>query len=177
MTSYPTFHGPSLINIIPIRISVIDMDEVFKKLQFKNFEKIYVLNSPTEFKGHLDAIGPETIVKKSPNCQQTYQFALFFVKSCTDIEKYAQKAADKVEDDGLLWFAYPKKSSKRYKSDITRDEGWQPLGDLGFEPVRQVAIDEDWSALRFRKIEKIGSFKRSNKMALSKKGKEISKGN
>ncbi|KIL49293.1 hypothetical protein [Jeotgalibacillus soli] len=29
------------------------------------------------------------------------------------------------------------------------------LADEGFEPVRQIAIDENWSALRFRKVEKI----------------------
>jgi hypothetical protein len=26
------------------------------------------------------------------------------------------------------------------------------LGAAGFEPVRMVAVDEDWSALRFRRV-------------------------
>ena len=45
----------------------------------------------------------------------------------------------------------PKGTSKRYKSEIHRDTGWQAIGQAGFEPVRAVAIDEDWSALRFRR--------------------------
>jgi hypothetical protein len=29
------------------------------------------------------------------------------------------------------------------------------LGEYNLEPVRQVAIDKDWSALRFRRVDKI----------------------
>ena len=35
------------------------------------------------------------------------------------------------------------------------DSGWPVLGAAGFEPVRMVAIDADWSALRFRRVEHI----------------------
>jgi hypothetical protein len=148
------------------------MDDVFRKLQFKDQDKIYVLNAPGEFKPHLEAMKETTTIKKSPNCKQTYDFALFFVKSKEDIRKYSQKAADKMNDDGILWFAYPKKSSKNYKSDISRDDGWQPLGDLGYEPVRQVSIDDDWSALRFRNVKNIKKMRRRSEMALSSEGKE-----
>jgi len=48
-----------------------------------------------------------------------------------------------------LWFAYPKRSGA-YASDISRDDGWQTLEQAGFLPVTQVALDADWSALRFR---------------------------
>ena len=148
------------------------MNDIFKKLQFKNQDKVYVLGAPKEFKPTLEEMAAETRIKKSPNCKQEYEFALFFVKSCNDILKYAEKAAAKVPGDGLLWFAYPKKTSKNYKTDISRDNGWQPLGDLGFEGVRMVAIDDDWSALRFRRVEFIKSLKRSSKMAMSKEGLE-----
>jgi hypothetical protein len=148
------------------------MNEIFKKLQFKNHEKIYVLNAPQEFKTILEEMSEFTTVKKSPNCKQDYEFALFFIKSCDDILNYAAKASAKIPGDGLLWFAYPKKTSKNYKTDISRDNGWQPLGDLGFEGVRMIAIDEDWSALRFRRVEFIKSLKRSSSMAMSKKGLE-----
>jgi len=147
------------------------MDPVFKKLQFKAHDKIYVLNAPKELKSHLDEIAKQTTVKRSPVCKQKYDFALFFIKSCADIEKYAPKAAAKMNDDGVLWFAYPKKSSKRYETDLSRDDGWQPLGDLGYEGVRQVAVDEDWSAIRFRHVDHIKSMSRDKKRAMSKKGK------
>ena len=50
--------------------------------------------------------------------------------------------------------AYPKVSSKKYTTDYNRDSGWNLLGEWGMEPVRQVAIDQDWSALAFPKSRK-----------------------
>jgi len=44
------------------------------------------------------------------------------------------------------------------------------LGKSGFEPVRMVAIDEDWSALRFRKPENIKKMTRS--FAMTAEGKK-----
>ena len=43
------------------------------------------------------------------------------------------------------------------------------VGAHGFEPVRMVAIDEDWSALRFRRVEHIKTMTRS--FALTEAGK------
>lgn len=144
------------------------MNAIFKKLNYKNQNKIYILNAPKEFKPHLEEMSEITTVKKSPNCKQVYEFALFFVKTKSDIEKYAEKASNKVLEDGLLWFAYPKKSSKKYKSDISRDDGWHPFGDLGFEVVRLISIDDDWSAVRLRRVEYIKSITRDNKRRLTK---------
>jgi hypothetical protein len=55
--------------------------------------------------------------------------------------------------------------------DFNRDTGWQPLGKYDLEPVRQVAIDEDWSALRFRNVNNIKKMTRNSAMTLSKEGK------
>jgi hypothetical protein len=64
-----------------------------------------------------------------------------------------------------------KKTSKKYKSEINRDDGWQVLGQFGFEPVRMVAIDEDWTAIRFRQAEYIKVLTRDKSWAMSKTGK------
>jgi hypothetical protein len=101
-----------------------------------------------------------------------YDFVLIFVKSCSEIQHYADAVKTALNEDALLWLAYPKKSSKKYQSDISRDDGWQPVGDLGFEGVRQIAIDEDWSAVRFRDARFIKSMSRDKKRAMSKEGKE-----
>ena len=74
-----------------------------------------------------------------------------------------------------MWFAYPKGTSKRYKSEINRDTGWQALGKSGFEPVRAVAIDEDWSALRFRRVEFIKTMTRAKEHRMTTQGKTRSK--
>ena len=43
------------------------------------------------------------------------------------------------------------------KTDITRDRGWEPVTAGGLRPVTQIAIDETWSALRWRPIELVKS--------------------
>ncbi|HHX79930.1 MAG TPA: hypothetical protein GX692_02580 [Acholeplasmataceae bacterium] len=101
----------------------------------------------------------------------TIDFVLVFVKSGEEISQYSELILPKIKDDGIVWFAYPKKSSKKYKVAISRDIGWETLGDYNFEPVRQISIDEDWSALRFRKVEFIKSFTRGEENAISAKGK------
>ena len=62
------------------------------------------------------------------------------------------------------------KTSKRFKCDFSRDTDWAVLGERSFEPLRLVAIDEDWSALRFRRVEFIKTTTRS--FAMTKAAKE-----
>ncbi|MFM6948875.1 MAG: hypothetical protein ACKOWQ_07675 [Aquirufa sp.] len=45
------------------------------------------------------------------------------------------------------------------------------MGEIGFEPVSQVAIDEDWTALRFRNVHFIKTLKRNPEAIMSKEGK------
>ena len=47
-----------------------------------------------------------------------------------------------------------------------------PMADAGFEPVRMIAIDEDWTAKRLRKAEYIKTMNRPAEWAMSKQGKE-----
>ena len=86
-----------------------------------------------------------------------YEFMIIFVRFVSEIELLALKALHNLTSDGILWFAYPKKTSKKFSSDIDRDHGWELLIDHGFDKVRLVALDDDWSALRFRNIRFIKS--------------------
>jgi len=83
----------------------------------------------------------------------------------------SRQLAARLEGDATLWFAYPKGTSRRYTCDFNRDTGWDAVGRIGFEPVRQVALDEDWSALRFRRAEFIKSLRRAPERALSARGR------
>jgi hypothetical protein len=48
----------------------------------------------------------------------------------------------------LVWVAYPKGN----RADLNRDSLWPIVAELGLRPVAQVAIDDVWSALRFRPL-------------------------
>ncbi len=99
-------------------------------------------------------------------------FTLAFVTKLAEIERVAAALAKKAPGDAVVWFAYPKGTSKKYRCEFNRDTGWEALGSAGFEPVRQVAIDEDWSALRFRRAEFIKTLTRDASWAMSAEGKK-----
>ena len=137
------------------------MDPIFKKMNFKNQPEICVLNAPESFNSNLEAMQDLTMVKSDLNLVKKLHFGLAFVTRQAEVDAYATAFAEKLEGDGQIWFAYPKGTSKRYKCEFNRDNGWEVLGKLGFEPVRMVAIDADWSALRFRKVEFVKNMTRS----------------
>lgn len=126
---------------------------LFSKLNFKEQKEILILNPPAEFNGEIDAIKQYTAVKLAAKDSSTISFALIFVQSVGDLNAGTKAITKKLLPDALLWFAYPKGSSKKYKASINRDRGWELLLNMGYDAVRAVAIDEDWSALRFRKTE------------------------
>ncbi|HMV51904.1 MAG TPA: hypothetical protein PKD31_29445, partial [Blastocatellia bacterium] len=96
---------------------------------------------------------------------------LAFVTKQAEVDKLAVAIAKRAEGDALVWFAYPKGTSKKYKCEFNRDTGWATFGEMGFETVRLVAIDEDWSAMRFRRVEFIKAMNREDKRAISAQGK------
>jgi len=68
-----------------------------------------------------------------------------------DFDSLAKSFA-KADGDATIWFAYAKDFSKKYTCETNCDNGWNALGAAGFESVRLVAIDEDWSAKRYRRV-------------------------
>lgn len=145
------------------------MTPLFKKLLYKNQPSIYVLQAPSEFKPELDAMMQVCEVKTKPG-KKLMEFVMIFVTKQSEIDALAPTLTASLVDDGVLYFCYPKGTSKKYTCDFNRDNGWQVLGKLGFEPVRMVAVDENWSALRFRKVEHIKKMTRS--FAMTEEGKK-----
>ncbi|SOE21880.1 hypothetical protein SAMN06298216_2331 [Spirosomataceae bacterium TFI 002] len=150
------------------------MNSLLKKLNFKTQKSMLVLNSPLEFASHLSDF--EMFLKVENEIKsQVIEFALIFATKQEEVDQIAPQIDKLIAEDGLFWFAYPKKSSKKYKCEFNRDNGWQVLGELGYEPVRMVAIDEDWSALRFRKAKNIKTLTRDPNWIMSKEGKKKAK--
>jgi hypothetical protein len=84
-----------------------------------------------------------------------YDLIVLFVHSIKELDAHAVAAIQAVKPGGLLWFAYPKKTGK-IKTDITRDFGWETVEHAGWVGVTQIAIDDTWSALRFRPKDEVG---------------------
>jgi hypothetical protein len=146
------------------------MSTTFEKLNLKNQGQIVVLNAPESFEAELSALKGVSVLRSLKNVNQI-EFSLAFVTKQQQVDTLAKVIAEKSARDAVVWFAYPKGTSKKYNSEINRDHGWQVLGDLGFEPVRSVAIDEDWSGVRFRRVEFIKTMTRDKKYAMTTLGR------
>ena len=147
------------------------MTPLFKKLNFKDHKSILVLNSPASLQDELAEMTKKTTIVHVIDDAKEIVFALVFVTTQTAIEQAINYLYKKLKGDAILWMCYPKGTSKKFKCDFNRDTGWASLGKLNLEPVRMVAIDEDWSALRFRKVEYIKTITRRESFALTKDAK------
>lgn len=132
------------------------MKDLLNKLNYKGQKRIAVINADESFLNTLAKVISDVQIDVEIDQRYPYEFMLIFVKLVSEIELLAPKALHNLISDGILWFAYPKKTSKIYASDIDRDHGWEVLIDRGLDKVRQVAINDIWSALRFRNIRYIG---------------------
>jgi hypothetical protein len=146
------------------------MPSVFGKLNLKDQKEILVLNAPESFEPELRTLKNVAIIRDLKKIK-TASFSLGFVTTQKEVDALAPEVARKAEGDAIVWFAYPKGTSKKYKSQINRDNGWNVLGAEGFEPVRMVAIDEDWSAIRFRRVEFLKNMTRAKEHRLTERAK------
>lgn len=133
------------------------MKNLLDKLNYKGQKRISVINAEETFIHSISSELKDVIIDQKIDPRYPYQFIIIFVKSVSEVEMVAPVTLHNLMADGVLWFCYPKKTSKKYRSDIDRDHGWKALTDSGLFGIRMVAIDEDWSALRFRNIKYIKS--------------------
>jgi hypothetical protein len=135
------------------------MATLYDKLQLKGHQQMLVLNAPASFESELAKL-PVTHILRDIKSAPEISFSLAFVTRQSEVDALAAQITKRAKGDAAVWFAYPKGTSKKYKCDFNRDTGWAVLSAAGFETVRAIAIDEDWSALRFRRSEFVKSGKR-----------------
>ncbi len=133
------------------------MKSLFTRLNFKGQDRIAIINAEEDFtftqSDELRDIQIDTEIDQ----RYPYEFMIIFVKKVTEVKKLAPLALHNLKVDGILWFCYPKKTSKKYSSNINRDHGWESLNECGFYGIRIVSVDDNWSAMRFRNIKFIKS--------------------
>jgi hypothetical protein len=133
------------------------MEELLKKLNYKGQKSIAVINAEKNFLKAFIAELKDASIHTEIDQRCPYEFILLFVKSIAEVDYHAPLALHNLTADGIIWFCYPKKSSKKFKSDLERERGWKALNDLNFHSIRMISIDDDWSAMRFRNIKFIKS--------------------
>jgi hypothetical protein len=140
---------------------------LWKKLNLKDGMAVAVEDRHGALAAAVTELRATREVAPAPGPDTTFFVA--FAITLAEVEAIASRARQLTDPDPVVWIAYPKASSTRYRCEFNRDSGWAALGAAGYEPVRQVAIDADWSALRFRRVANIASMTRS--FALTDEGR------
>ncbi len=127
------------------------MEDLIKKLNLTNQRAMLLVDVPTELTALADAFAARIAVSTQPDALQKADFVMAFVQQLRQVDRLAAWAATHTEGDAIVWLVYPKQTSTNYRCEFNRDSGWASLRAAGFESVRMVAINSDWSALRFRR--------------------------
>jgi hypothetical protein len=74
--------------------------------------------------------------------------AVLFVEDAATAKAAFEALREHLSKPAFLWICYPKGG----RADINRDTLWPMLTPYGLRPITQIAIDDVWSALRFRPL-------------------------
>jgi hypothetical protein len=85
-----------------------------------------------------------------------YPFVQVFATRLSEISRFAQRLSKHAASNALVWISYPKKTSKLNRN-LSRDVICKAMSGAGWRAASIIAIDEVWSALRFRPAGQVGS--------------------
>jgi hypothetical protein len=132
---------------------------LFEKLQLKDEKNLLIQGIPSSIEKQFAKLTYAKNVTPLLKSKKV-EFALVFALSQQQLNNVMKEVFPALSAETKLWVAYPKTSSK-IVSDLNRDCSWDLLIKNGYESVRQVAVDNVWSAIRFKKLETIPNKDRS----------------
>ncbi len=126
---------------------------LFEKLQLKDEKTLLVQGLPSTIEKQFAKLTYAKNVTPLLKSKKV-DFALLFALSQQQLNNILKEVFPALHDDTKLWIAYPKKASK-IVSDLNRDCSWEYLTKNEYECVRQVILDNVWTAMRFKKTDQI----------------------
>jgi hypothetical protein len=114
-------------------------------------EKLLVKPGTTVWSSHPEYVGllgalPDGV--RTVDSAAAATTALVFAHDAASLRTFLAAHGSELTRPDTVWVAYPKAN----RADINRDSLWPILGEYGMRPVGQVALDDIWSAMRFRAL-------------------------
>ncbi len=123
-----------------------------EKLFIKPSYRIAVLNAPEAYLSTVLVELPGDVVVAEA-LDGTFDLIQYFTRTWGELEPAIEGLKAGLKAGAPIWFCYPKGGDKaRIPTDLNRDKLWSLLTPFGFTPNHQIAIDETWSALRFKTV-------------------------
>ena len=117
--------------------------DLASKLQLKSGRRVECVGVP-------ESVAPALADVTSDRGGSSDTGLLVFAADRSILEVHRAQIVAAVNAERLTWVAYPK--SGQLGTDLNRDSLAALLTESGVQPVRQIAIDDVWSALRFRPL-------------------------
>jgi len=122
-----------------------------QKLLVKPDARVQLVNAPIGYARKLEPLPPgATVIDKRGKAD----VVIAFVRDAAELKRLAPSFGA-LEDEAVLWVAYPKGGTKA-GVDVDRDSLHAALEKHELIGVTLVALDEAWSAMRFRASEDVG---------------------
>ncbi len=115
------------------------------KLGIRPNEKIAAIHPPANYAQLLTGLPNGAVITNRVAAEA--RFVHLFVTRRSDLEKRLTAFRAKLDDAGILWVSWPKKSAK-VATDVTEDTIREVALPLGFVDVKVCAVDETWSGLK-----------------------------
>jgi Bacteriocin-protection, YdeI or OmpD-Associated len=128
----------------------VSLSPLAKKLQIKPGKSWLFFNAPANYLIALEPL-PEGVTT-SFEAAGMFDGVQLFVKNSSELTLFLKVIAPVLKLDTIFWITYPKKSSG-IKSDLEMMSSWNEPSKYGYTGVAAAAVDETWTALRFRPTE------------------------
>ncbi len=117
-----------------------------KKLGFKEGFRVGFVNPPRGFQQELGSLpGVRISIARLP---KPLDLILFFADSQQVLKREFPKLARKLEQNGMVWIAWPKKASG-VATNLSENSVRKIGLEAGLVDVKVCAVNDIWSALKF----------------------------
>jgi predicted CoA-binding protein len=119
---------------------------VAQKLFVRENYTVLLVNAP---KGYTDTLGTLPAgAKVVAKASKPVDMIQIFSANKAEMTQLVLKVTRLLKEDGILWLTYPK--AGQMDTDLKRETVWECAQVVGMHPVSQIAVDDVWSALRFK---------------------------
>ncbi len=117
---------------------------IAERLQVKGERRLAVIGASAAVDGKIGAAKRRCDMSKA-------EVVLLFAADRAQLDSTLPGVLKRVSKDAILWIAYPKLTSK-LAGDLSRNVIHTLMATSGLDTVSQIAIDDDWSAMRVKRI-------------------------
>jgi hypothetical protein len=150
-------HLDSQRSLPAMKADQLGLSPMAKKLRLAPEHHVAVLNAPD---GYLALLLPGPAdVKTELQPASSYDAVLLFVNDVDQLRRLGAPAIRAAKPNGLLWITYPKGGATKGMTDLPATPTWvqrDVLGEItsetGYKAVSFVALDDHWTALRFKRV-------------------------